>query len=270
MTTTTPAPTPLTAEQVEIAAEALYLDRFARVSSKPAYKWASEYFGPDTWDRIRADARAAMIKAREVLRGIVGRGAQAKIGTFYSAANAAAWQLTEALNHAHPAADDEGRGTAFNEGQDRAADFIFEQMTEMLGLATFVPQDGTETWEGDVVATLRGILVAAQVIDDETGAVAKHAHPADAGAERVIAGLNKQLTDEIAATRSVAHKLLASDKRVRALEEAVREYMAAVERAFDWMNGNDLVADHSEQCPEDYDRINAASERLRAALEPQP
>lgn len=55
----TAAPT-LTAEQVEIAAEALYLDRFARRGEKPSYPWGDPHWPKETWDHIRADARAVL------------------------------------------------------------------------------------------------------------------------------------------------------------------------------------------------------------------
>ena len=61
------------------------------------------------------------------------------------------------------------REVAFSEGQDEAADFIFHELAEALGLSTFTPQDGSESWKGDVRATLMGILHDASVIDRETG-----------------------------------------------------------------------------------------------------
>jgi hypothetical protein len=53
-------------------------------------------------------------------------------------------------------------------GMDKAADFIFKQLTKALKLETFDPKDGSESWEGDVSATLYGILYAAKVLNEET------------------------------------------------------------------------------------------------------
>jgi hypothetical protein len=50
-------------------------------------------------------------------------------------------------------------------GMDQAADFIFRTLTKALKLKTFEPKDGTETWEGDVSATLYSILSAAGVLE---------------------------------------------------------------------------------------------------------
>lgn len=50
------------------------------------------------------------------------------------------------------------------------------------------------------------------------------------------------------------------------IEAASRDFLAATEKLCDWMNGNDLVADHADQKPEDYERFCAAMERLQAAL----
>lgn len=50
------------------------------------------------------------------------------------------------------------------------------------------------------------------------------------------------------------------------IEAAAREFLAATELLCDWMNGNDISADHSDQKPEDYERLCAAMERMQDAL----
>lgn len=50
------------------------------------------------------------------------------------------------------------------------------------------------------------------------------------------------------------------------LEKAAREYLEATEAVFDWMNNNDIVADHAEARPDDYKRVNEAIAELRLAL----
>lgn len=73
---------------------------------------------------------------------------------------------------AAPAGDREAVDeTAKAEGMDEAADFVLEHLAKALGLTTFEPQEGTETWDGDVVATLNHILIAAGVVDGETGSL---------------------------------------------------------------------------------------------------
>lgn len=44
------------------------------------------------------------------------------------------------------------------------------------------------------------------------------------------------------------------------------EFLAAVEGLLDWMNANDLTADHKDQCPEDFHRLVSAMIAFRAAL----
>jgi hypothetical protein len=50
------------------------------------------------------------------------------------------------------------------------------------------------------------------------------------------------------------------------IETAAREFLVATEKLCDWMNGNDLVSDHADQKPEDYESFCAAMERLQCAL----
>lgn len=52
---------------------------------------------------------------------------------------------------------------------DKAADHVFKDFAKLLGLETWYPQDGSETWEGDVWATAVRMLEDAGVLDHETG-----------------------------------------------------------------------------------------------------
>lgn len=52
---------------------------------------------------------------------------------------------------------------------DKAVDHVFKDLARVLGLETWYPQDGSESWEGDVFATMMRILTDAGVIDPETG-----------------------------------------------------------------------------------------------------
>lgn len=56
---------------------------------------------------------------------------------------------------------------------DWAADFVLATLAEALGVASWSPCDGTETWEGDVAGTVYGILRTARVLNDENE-VARH------------------------------------------------------------------------------------------------
>ncbi len=54
-----------------------------------------------------------------------------------------------------------------------------------------------------------------------------------------------------------------------ALDELRREgaaFLEAVEALLDWMNGNDLSADHEDQQPKDYARVCATLTSFRAAI----
>ncbi|MDQ0996914.1 hypothetical protein QFZ34_002096 [Phyllobacterium ifriqiyense] len=51
------------------------------------------------------------------------------------------------------------------------------------------------------------------------------------------------------------------------LLETGKTFIAAVEQLLDWMNGNDLVSDHADQCPEDYKMLCDALPAFRSAIE---
>lgn len=57
-------------------------------------------------------------------------------------------------------------------GLDQGADFVLDRLAKALGLASWVPADGTETWDGDVTNSMYGILHAARVVDPETDRLA--------------------------------------------------------------------------------------------------
>ena len=57
-----------------------------------------------------------------------------------------------------------------------------------------------------------------------------------------------------------------SQAEIERLRASGREFMEAAEAVFDWMNGNDLSADHEEQHPDDFERVSKALVAFRAAL----
>ena len=59
------------------------------------------------------------------------------------------------------------------EAMDLTADFILDALADALGVESYTPSDGSETWHGDVQGTLYVILRAARVMDDD-GNVARH------------------------------------------------------------------------------------------------
>jgi len=65
---------------------------------------------------------------------------------------------------------------------------------------------------------------------------------------------------------AVAARYIASQAELERLRTSGREFMEAAEAVFDWMNGNDLSADHEEQHPEDFARVSKALVAFRAAL----
>lgn len=58
----------------------------------------------------------------------------------------------------------------------------------------------------------------------------------------------------------------ASGEPVASLRKSGQEFLEAAEAVFDWMNGNDLSADHEEQKPDDFERVSKALVEFRAAL----
>lgn len=59
---------------------------------------------------------------------------------------------------------------------DNAAMFILDALSKQLGLESYSPADGSETWEGDVLGTMQNILVTAGIWDEYEG---KRVHPSN-------------------------------------------------------------------------------------------
>lgn len=55
---------------------------------------------------------------------------------------------------------------AVSAAKDEAATFVFETLAEALKLVAWTIQDGSESWDGDVIGTLWHILYKAGVIDE--------------------------------------------------------------------------------------------------------
>jgi len=67
------------------------------------------------------------------------------------------------MTEAEEALDD-----AANEGRDEGANFVLSELAHALKLERWEQKDASETWDGDVHATLMGILYGASVLDPET------------------------------------------------------------------------------------------------------
>lgn len=70
---------------------------------------------------------------------------------------------------------------------DKAVDHVFRELAHALGLETWSPQDGSETWEGDVYATMMRILYDAGVIDPNTNERAAIPSLEPQGAQEAVA-----------------------------------------------------------------------------------
>ena len=57
---------------------------------------------------------------------------------------------------------------------DEGATFVLEALAKRLGVEDWSIADGTESWSGDVEATLGQILVKANVVNDWDGSIARH------------------------------------------------------------------------------------------------
>jgi hypothetical protein len=62
---------------------------------------------------------------------------------------------------------------ALEEAKTEAVNFVFDRLAKALGLEQWTVHDGSETWDGDVAATLYGILRDSRAIDPETDIPAK-------------------------------------------------------------------------------------------------
>jgi hypothetical protein len=85
--------------------------------------------------------------------------------------------------------------------KDAGADFVLDSLAKALGVTDWSQQDGSETWDGDVHATLMHLLWGAGVLDRDTNAL-------------LFA------TSEAAET----HEAALSDERLRTLEEITQRY----------------------------------------------
>lgn len=55
----------------------------------------------------------------------------------------------------------------FTDGMDAGVDFVLDHLAKALKLDQYVNHDGSETWDGDVLATLWGVLYDANVLDPQ-------------------------------------------------------------------------------------------------------
>jgi len=111
-------------------------------------------------DRLRADGFLDRKDHHEVYERVV-----------------AAWQQMSPIRT--PPADEPEMGDygPVEQARDEGADYVLGELASMLGLTEWEQKDGSETWDGDVSATLYGILEDARVLDPEDNSIARHATP---------------------------------------------------------------------------------------------
>jgi hypothetical protein len=91
---------------------------------------------------------------------------------------------------------------AFSAGMDEGVNYVFDNLALALGLTQWVAKDGSESWDGDVYATLMGILYDAKVLDPEdnsriaTPASGERNAVVEAAARDVLAERERQKTQE--------------------------------------------------------------------------
>ena len=64
--------------------------------------------------------------------------------------------------------------------------------------------------------------------------------------------------------------LAEKEREVERLREAGLEFYKATSALLDWMNGNDMSADHHASKPDDFGRLNDALEAFSAVIVPLP
>lgn len=113
-----------------------------------------------------------------------------------------------------------------DEAADKAANFVFDRLAEALKLETWTPQDGSETWDGDVAGTLYGILRDARVLDPETDELATaKLDAAEAELARLLATAHRAGFDAAKEqAEDAVSELIVTDARgdyERALDDAI-------------------------------------------------
>ena len=122
------------------------------------------------------------------------------------------------------------------QARDEAVDFVFDALAKALGLDHWVQEDGSETWEGDVRATLYQILRDSGAIDPETNepALIRAARETEALKE-ALAHANRQAEEGNALVNGIVDLLGAPPDSVRSPEAFiswVREQIAASVAAY--------------------------------------
>jgi hypothetical protein len=94
-------------------------------------------------------------------------------------------------------------------------------------------------------------------------------HDRTDGPELVIplSGVSKDVAQWIVDAHNAALSSIEPAEQYRDdLRAKGQEFLEAAEAVFDWMNGNDLSADHEEQRPDDFRRVSEALVAFRTAL----
>ncbi len=81
--------------------------------------------------------------------------------------------LLAALASLPSAVPEAGDDEAFERGKDEGATYVMQSLADLLGVE-FTIREGSETWDGDVWATMYSILEDARVVDPWDNSIAKH------------------------------------------------------------------------------------------------
>lgn len=161
-------------------------------------------------------------------------------------------------------------GEGCEDAKDEGATFVLEELAKALGIAQWVIHDGTETWVGDVTATLFGILQMGNVLDPETNELVATRETARANAATAERDALRQELDDNAdsAAHVSAYQATAMSNLERALKaeaerDAMRGHIVDMQvLAYGWMVAHDrLKAGEPYNLPKPADVPSLVAER---------
>lgn len=102
---------------------------------------------------------------------------------------------------------------AVEAAKDEAADYVLDHLAKALGLKQWSNKEGSESWDGDVYATLMGVLYDAKVLDPETNERVPRMARGDqgAGAASPWQGPYETAAEALDGTRRACAELLHAD-----------------------------------------------------------
>lgn len=152
---------------------------------------------------------------------------------------------------------------AHERGMDAGVDFLFDELSGLLGVPDCPRDAATETWDGDVRSVLHRILTMSGVIDEDTGALAtaraeaSEARATALEAERDIwqlqfAAVNSILRKERGEEQSARARLKRAERRAATAEAQLARAREALETAQTWHESEDKALSKSGRSDADY------------------